>query len=140
MVCIFAIGAIETEDLGIETATAAQSDGIDEKEPGEKDPEALDTESEGSDSEEEVQIAIDESDGKLDHSLSHEMHCDRPRYPVPMHIVPLYSLLPKEKQMKVFEHPPPGSRLVVVATNVAETSITIPGITYVVDAGRAKQV
>ncbi|KIL67888.1 hypothetical protein M378DRAFT_985682 [Amanita muscaria Koide BX008] len=58
---------------------------------------------------------------------------------VPMHIVPLYSLLPSEKQMKVFQPPPPDSRLVVVATNVAETSLTIPGIRYVVDCGRAKE-
>jgi hypothetical protein len=57
-----------------------------------------------------------------------------------MHIVPLYSLLPSDKQMKVFEPPPDGARLVVVATNVAETSLTIPGIRYVVDAGRAKEV
>lgn len=42
--------------------------------------------------------------------------------------------------MKVFADPPPGTRLVVIATNVAETSITIPNIRYVVDAGRAKEV
>lgn len=57
-----------------------------------------------------------------------------------MHIVPLYSLLPGEKQIRVFEPPPEGSRLVVVATNVAETSLTIPNIRYVVDCGRAKEV
>ena len=57
-----------------------------------------------------------------------------------MHIVPLYSLLSSEKQMKVFQAPPPDARLVVVATNVAETSLTIPGIRYVVDCGRAKEV
>jgi ATP-dependent RNA helicase DHX37/DHR1 len=57
-----------------------------------------------------------------------------------MHIIPLYSLLPTEKQMKVFEPPPAGTRLVVVATNVAETSLTIPGIRYVIDCGRAKEV
>ncbi|KAF8583112.1 P-loop containing nucleoside triphosphate hydrolase protein [Ramaria rubella] len=57
----------------------------------------------------------------------------------PMHIVPLYSLLPSDKQMKVFETPPAGARLVVVATNVAETSLTIPDIRYVVDCGRAKE-
>jgi hypothetical protein len=60
--------------------------------------------------------------------------------PAPMHIVPLYSLLSSEKQMKVFQAPPPDARLVVVATNVAETSLTIPGIRYVVDCGRAKEV
>ena len=57
-----------------------------------------------------------------------------------MHVVPLYSLLPSDKQMRVFESPPPGHRLVVVSTNVAETSLTIPGIRYVVDCGRAKEV
>lgn len=59
---------------------------------------------------------------------------------VPMHIVPLYALLPSEKQMQVFKPPPPGHRLVVVSTNVAETSLTIPDIRYVVDSGRAKEV
>ncbi|BGP29302.1 putative ATP-dependent RNA helicase DHR1 [Rhodotorula toruloides] len=57
----------------------------------------------------------------------------------PMHILPLYSLLPTEKQMKVFQPPPEGHRLVAVATNVAETAITIPNIKYVVDTGRAKE-
>lgn len=59
---------------------------------------------------------------------------------VPMHIVPLYSLLPSEKQMRVFDAPPAGHRLVVVSTNVAETSLTIPNIRYVIDCGRAKEV
>ena len=61
-------------------------------------------------------------------------------YTVPMHILPLYSILPTEEQMKVFQCPPPNTRLVVVATNVAETSLTIPGIRYVIDCGRAKEV
>ena len=60
--------------------------------------------------------------------------------PEPLHILPLYSLLPTDKQMRVFDAVPEGSRLVVVSTNVAETSLTIPGIRYVVDAGRAKEV
>lgn len=58
----------------------------------------------------------------------------------PLYILPLYSLLPAEKQMKVFGPVPEGMRLVVVATNVAETSLTIPGIRYVVDSGRSKEV
>lgn len=58
---------------------------------------------------------------------------------MPMHILPLYSLLPAQAQQAVFEEPPPNSRLVVVATNVAETSITIPHIKYVVDCGRSKE-
>jgi len=57
-----------------------------------------------------------------------------------MYIVPLYSLLPREKQLRVFEPPPPNCRLVVISTNIAETSLTIPGIRYVVDCGRVKEV
>ena len=62
-----------------------------------------------------------------------------PTMPAPLHVLPLYSMLPAAQQQRVFKPPPPGCRLVVVATNVAETSITIPGIRYVIDAGRAKQ-
>lgn len=59
--------------------------------------------------------------------------------PKRMHVLPLYSLLPTKEQMLVFEPPPDGSRLVVLATNVAETSLTIPGIRYVFDCGRSKE-
>ncbi|GET90938.1 ATP-dependent RNA helicase, putative [Leishmania tarentolae] len=55
-----------------------------------------------------------------------------------LHILPLYALLDFQKQQEVFKAPPKGTRLCVVATNVAETSITIPNIKYVVDAGRVK--
>ena len=48
-------------------------------------------------------------------------------------------MLPPDLQRRVFDPPPPGSRLVVVATNVAETSLTIPGVRYVVDCGREKR-
>uniref|UniRef100_A0A8C3NGN2 Activating signal cointegrator 1 complex subunit 3 n=1 Tax=Geospiza parvula TaxID=87175 RepID=A0A8C3NGN2_GEOPR len=58
---------------------------------------------------------------------------------LPLYVLPLYSLLAPEKQAKVFRPPPPGTRLCVVATNVAETSLTIPGIKYVVDSGREKR-
>ena len=54
-------------------------------------------------------------------------------------ILPLYALMPAAQQNRVFQPPPPGHRLIVVATNVAETSITIPGIRYVVDCGRQKE-
>ncbi|KAK9320235.1 P-loop containing nucleoside triphosphate hydrolase protein [Lipomyces orientalis] len=57
----------------------------------------------------------------------------------PLHVLPLYSLLPTAQQLKIFEPPPDGARLCVVATNVAETSLTIPGIRYVVDCGRVKE-
>ncbi|XP_052798747.1 probable ATP-dependent RNA helicase DHX37 [Mya arenaria] len=56
----------------------------------------------------------------------------------PVYVLPLYSLLPTDKQAKVFGPVPDGCRLCVVATNVAETSLTIPGIKYVVDTGKMK--
>lgn len=54
-------------------------------------------------------------------------------------VLPLYSMLKTSDQMKVFQDFPPTQRLIVVATNVAETSITIPGIKYVIDTGKVKQ-
>lgn len=56
----------------------------------------------------------------------------------PLWVLPLYSLLPSDKQARVFDAPPPGTRLCVVTTNVAETSLTIPNIKYVIDSGRQK--
>lgn len=57
----------------------------------------------------------------------------------PLYCLPLYSLLSKDRQDLVFKPPPEGHRLCVVATNVAETSLTIPGIKYVVDTGKVKK-
>lgn len=54
-------------------------------------------------------------------------------------ILPVYSALPSEMQSKIFEAAPPGSRKVIIATNIAETSLTIDGIFYVVDPGFVKQ-
>lgn len=54
-------------------------------------------------------------------------------------ILPVYSALPSEMQTRIFEAAPPGSRKVVIATNIAETSLTIDGIFYVVDPGFVKQ-
>lgn len=57
----------------------------------------------------------------------------------PLHVLPLYSLLAPEEQMRVFAPlPEEDARLCVLATNVAETSLTIPGIRYVVDSGKVK--
>ncbi|KAI9822805.1 MAG: DEAH-box ATP-dependent RNA helicase prp22 [Phylliscum demangeonii] len=54
-------------------------------------------------------------------------------------ILPVYSALPSEMQSKIFEPAPPGCRKVVIATNIAETSITIDLIYYVIDPGFVKQ-
>lgn len=54
-------------------------------------------------------------------------------------IAPIYANLPSELQTKIFEPTPPGARKVVLATNIAETSLTIDGIVYVIDPGFVKE-
>lgn len=54
-------------------------------------------------------------------------------------IARIYSTLPSDLQAKIFEPTPPGARKVVLATNIAETSLTIDGIIYVIDPGFCKQ-
>jgi len=54
-------------------------------------------------------------------------------------ILPIYANLPSDMQAKIFEPTPPGARKVVIATNIAETSLTINGIIYVIDPGFNKQ-
>ena len=51
----------------------------------------------------------------------------------------LFAAMPPEEQMRAFEPAPPGTRKVVLATNIAETSLTINGIRYVVDTGLTKR-
>lgn len=54
-------------------------------------------------------------------------------------VCPIYANLPSEMQAKIFEPTPPGARKVVLATNIAETSITIDGVVFVIDPGVVKQ-
>ena len=54
-------------------------------------------------------------------------------------ICPVYANLPSEQQAKIFEKTPKRARKVVLATNIAETSLTIDGICYVIDTGFNKQ-
>ncbi|KAI0697135.1 P-loop containing nucleoside triphosphate hydrolase protein [Cytidiella melzeri] len=87
----------------------------------------------------DMDIISDDEALDSDNELNEELGIDAEESDVPMHIIPLYALLPSEKQMQVFKPPPEGCRLVVISTNVAETSLTIPNIRYVVDCGRAKE-
>ena len=55
-----------------------------------------------------------------------------------LHLLPLYSRLGKEEQERVFEKAPRGAIKVIVSTNIAETSVTIDGISTVIDSGLSK--
>ncbi|CAH0382631.1 unnamed protein product [Bemisia tabaci] len=97
---------------------------------------ADDTEADMLDAEDED---IAETEGDSDEEWSSTVEAEfTARSSQPLWVLPLYSLLPSHKQARIFEPPPPGCRLCVVATNVAETSLTIPSIKYVVDCGRTK--
>lgn len=94
----------------------------------------------------------DEADGDLfqnmyendDYEHMDEMDTEQPVFdasdniPKEVQILPLYSLLSVKDQAKVFAPVGDNTRLIVVTTNIAETSLTIPGISYVVDTGRQK--
>jgi pre-mRNA-splicing factor ATP-dependent RNA helicase DHX38/PRP16 len=58
--------------------------------------------------------------------------------PPKLNILPIYSQMPADLQAKIFEKGEGGARKVIVATNIAETSLTVDGIMYVVDAGFSK--
>ncbi|XP_063470819.1 probable ATP-dependent RNA helicase DHX37 isoform X3 [Symphalangus syndactylus] len=94
---------------------------------------------------EDREAEVDEEEGALDSDLDLDLGDggqdggEQPNASLPLHVLPLYSLLAPEKQAQVFKPPPEGIRLCVVATNVAETSLTIPGIKYVVDCGKVKK-
>ena len=55
-------------------------------------------------------------------------------------VLPIYAALPSEEQAKIFLPVPKGERKIILATNIAETSITINGIAYVIDSGFCKQM
>ena len=53
-------------------------------------------------------------------------------------VLTLFSALPNQEQMKVFKPLQRGVRKIILSTNIAETSVTIPNIRYVIDCGFAK--
>lgn len=53
-------------------------------------------------------------------------------------VLPLFAALPQHAQQRIFDRPPPNTRKVILSTNIAETSVTVPGVRFVVDTGKAK--
>ena len=70
-------------------------------------------------------INEEEMQNTQNQSKGHLIHC-------------LYSSLPMPKQQLIFKPTPPNCRKFIISTNIAETSITIPNIRYVVDSGMEK--
>ncbi|KAK3878836.1 hypothetical protein Pcinc_016552 [Petrolisthes cinctipes] len=107
-----------------------------------------DGEGEEEEDEEAMVTELDDRDGAVDSDLDLNDDDDNDDGGIvkrgsepeqPMWVLPLYSMLTPDKQKMVFECPPEGMRLCVVATNVAETSLTIPSVKYVVDSGKVKE-
>ncbi|KAL1953054.1 hypothetical protein VTO42DRAFT_3726 [Malbranchea cinnamomea] len=53
-------------------------------------------------------------------------------------VLPLFAALPQAAQQRVFQPTPPRTRKVILATNIAETSVTVSGVRHVIDCGKAK--
>ncbi|CAL1710622.1 unnamed protein product [Somion occarium] len=69
-----------------------------------------------------------------------KLYADRlPKETAGVAVYPMYAALPAHQQQAIFSPPPQGMRKCILATNIAETSITIPGIKYVVDTGKCKE-
>ncbi|PSK60491.1 hypothetical protein B9Z65_641 [Elsinoe australis] len=79
--------------------------------------------------------------GQEDIEVTCELVAERLRLlndPPKLSILPIYSQMPADLQAKIFDRAAPGVRKVIVATNIAETSLTVDGIMYVVDSGFSK--
>lgn len=95
-------------DLGVEQDLALDVDGDGEN--VDVDMDALDSDGE-SETNEQLGIDSEESESEYDEIVSVVLIPTSLKISAPMHIVPLYALLPSDKQMRVFQPPPPGSTL-----------------------------
>ena len=71
-------------------------------------------------------------------TICSNLSCRLPRAAPKLLPLPLYATLPQEEQALIFDPPPRDTRKVIFATNIAEASVTIDGIKYVVDSGFVK--
>eukprot|EP00741_Cyanophora_paradoxa_P005875 tig00000113_g5693.t1 len=101
----------------------------------EEDAEEDEGEAGGEEEEEEEEEEGEEAGGEEDSDAESDSDAEVG----PVDVSPLYSMLSTREQLRALRPPREGYRKIVVATNVAETSLTIPGIKYVVDSGKAKE-
>lgn len=87
---------------------------------------------------ENTSIKNDDDDNIMDDEIMNYKENINIKDKKPMNVFPLYSQLPQIEQDKVFRDQPKDARFVVFSTNIAETSVTIPNIRYVVDLGLEK--
>ncbi|KAF2714158.1 P-loop containing nucleoside triphosphate hydrolase protein [Pleomassaria siparia CBS 279.74] len=71
---------------------------------------------------------------KLINEYAQGMDADVPK----LLALPLFAALPQHAQQRIFTPTPPRTRKVILATNIAETSVTVPGVRYVIDCGKSK--
>ncbi|KAK5172731.1 Salivary acidic proline-rich phosphoprotein 1/2 [Saxophila tyrrhenica] len=71
---------------------------------------------------------------KLLEELAENLTRDYPK----LLVLPLFAALSQPAQQRIFEPAPPNTRKVILSTNIAETSVTVPGVRFVVDTGKAK--
>ncbi|KAG8340185.1 DEAD DEAH box helicase AAA domain [Trypanosoma vivax] len=85
--------------------------------------------------EDEIEQAVE----RLQNGIPMAEHSCADSHKGPVMVLPLYSSLPPRQQRRVFQAVPEGTRKIVVATNIAETSLTIDGVVFVIDCGFSKQ-
>lgn len=84
-------------------------------------------------------LALVGAQGSGDQGETRESSASAPApAPLGLTVVPLYASLSPEAQLLAFDPPPKGTRKVILSTNIAETSVTISGVRYVVDSGKVK--
>lgn len=77
--------------------------------------------------------------GVMDITKLHRLITENHRYPRDRYIVyPLHSRMPTVDQKLIFDVPPSGVRKIIISTSIAETSITIEDVVYVIDCGKTK--
>ena len=80
------------------------------------------------------------ADNSSSHADNSSSHADNSHTNIPkLRVFPLYAALPAEQQAEVFKPVPNDVRKVVVCTNIAETSVTVPGIRFVIDPGFSRE-